>query len=219
MNIIRLIAVVGSGPILAIARSLAAELVGEGRVIAVELPPERIADADVRALIGRAPGEVDAFAAVGLHALNHARSDLCAKLVDAGYRLATLVHPRAVVDGSAALASNVVVSAGGSVGAGAAVETGAVILDGARVEAGARVGAFAWIGANVAVGFGASVGAHTILRPGVNLDAAVPVGDHCELATPGLRQAAIPACTFDTPAFDRPVRIFHGRGPGGGAPA
>jgi len=219
VTLARPIALVGSGPVLAIARSLAAELAGAESVIVVELPPDRIADADVRALIGRDPGEVDAFAAVGLHALNHARSDLCARLLDAGYPLATLVHPRAIVDRTASVASNVVVCAGAGAGPGASIESGAVILDGARIEAGARIGPYAWIGANVAVGFGASVGAHTILRPGVNLDAGVPVGDHCELATPGLRQAAIPARTFDTPAFDRPARIFRGRDPGGAAPA
>ena len=219
MTLARPIALVGSGPVLAIARSLAAELAGAESVIVVELPPDRIADANVRALIGRDPGEGDALAAGGLHALNHARSDLCSMLLHASAPLETLVHSRAIVDRTASVASNVVVCAGAGAGPGASIESGAVILDGARIEAGARIGPYAWIGANVAVGFGASVGAHTILRPGVNLDAGVPVGDHCELATPGLRQAAIPACTFDTPAFDRPVRIFRGRESAKGASA
>ena len=51
----------------------------------------------------------------------------------------------------------------------------------------------------------------TILRSGVNVDAGVPIGDHCELATPGLRQAAVIDRTFDTAAFERPVRIYRGR--------
>ena len=118
MNFIRPIAVVGSGPILEIARSLATELLGPDRVIVAEARPERIADVDVRTLIGRVPGELDAFNAVRLHALNHARADLCAKLVDAGYALATLVHPRAFVDGSASLSSDVVVCTGGGIGPG-----------------------------------------------------------------------------------------------------
>jgi UDP-3-O-[3-hydroxymyristoyl] glucosamine N-acyltransferase len=120
-----------------------------------------------------------------------------------------LVHPRAMVDRSATLASSAIVCAGASVGPDASVEAGAVVLDGARIESGARVGPYAWIGANVAIGFGASVGAHTILRPGVNLDANVQVGSHCELSTPGLRQVAVPDCTFDTGAFDRPVRVYR----------
>lgn len=210
MSIARPIAVIGSGPMLAVARAIATELGGADRLLVIELAPDRIADADVRAVIGRPPAEIDAFAAVGLHALNHARADLCAKLAEAGYVIATLVHPRAIVERSAVLDSNVIIGAGASIGPDAVIATGAVILDGARLEAGARVGSFAWIGANVAIGFGASVGAHTILRPGVNLDAGVPVGDHCELVTPGLRQAAVPDCTFDTPAFDRPVRIYRG---------
>ena len=109
------------------------------------------------------------------------------------------------------MAPGVIVGAAASVGADAVIEIGAVVLEGARIETGSRIGAFAWIGANVAVGFGASVGAHSILRPGVNLDAGVPIGDHCEISTPGLRQAAVPDRTFDTAAFDRPVRVYRGR--------
>jgi acetyltransferase-like isoleucine patch superfamily enzyme len=207
----RALAVIGSGPILMTARAIAMELHGLDRVVAVELPPDRIADADVCVLIGRSPADVDVFAAVGLHALNHARADLCAKLAEAGYTTVTLIHPRAIVDRSAVVASNVLVGAGASVGPDGVVEMGSVILDGARIEAVARVSAFAWIGANVVIGFGASVGAHTILRSGINIDAGVAIGDHCELATPGLRQTAVPDCTFDTPTFDRPVRVYCAR--------
>lgn len=212
----RPLAVVGAGPILAIARAIALELRPRAAFV-VELPPEAIPDADLRFLVGRAPAEADAFAAVGLHALNHARSDLARRFAELGYASTRLVHPRAHVDPSATLGANVLVGPLASVGPGCVVDDGAVVLDGARIEAGARVGAYAWIGANVAVGFGASVGAHSILRPGVGLDAGVPVGHHCELATAGLRQQAIADCTFDTPAFDRPVRIHRGRG-GSAAP-
>jgi UDP-3-O-[3-hydroxymyristoyl] glucosamine N-acyltransferase len=162
-------------------------------------------------LIGTANTELEVFAAVGLHALNHARSDLCAKLAEAGCTAVTLIHPRAFVDSGAILAANVLNGAGASVGPGGRVGKGGVVLDGARVEAGARVGQFAWIGANVAIGFGASVGAHTIARSGVNLDAGVVVGEHCELATPGLRQTAVPDCTFDTAAFEHLARVYRGR--------
>jgi acetyltransferase-like isoleucine patch superfamily enzyme len=206
----RALAIVGSGPVFTMAHAIGVELRGIDQVVPIELSPDRIAEADVRALIGQSPGDVEIFVAIGVHALNHARADLCAKIAEAGYTTVNLIHPRAIVAHSAALASNVLVGAGASVGPNGVVGIGGVLLDGARIEAGARVGAFAWIGANVVVGFGSSVGAHTILRPGVNLDAGVPVGDHCELATPGLRQVAVPDCTFDTPAFKQPVRVYRG---------
>ena len=211
MTVKRLLTIVGAGPVFAVARAIATDLEGEKRVVAVELPPDRIAETDVRSMLNRPPAESDVFAAIGLHALNHARADLCAKFAEAGYPSVTLVHRRASVERSAILAPNVLVCAGTSIGSDAVVEAGAVILDGARIEAGARVGAFAWIGANVVIGFDASVGAHTILRSGVNVDAGVPIGDHCELATPGLRQAAVVDRTFDTAAFEQPVRIYRGR--------
>ena len=210
MSAVRPLAVIGAGPMLAIARAIAMATRPSDAFV-VELPPEAIPHADLVVLIGRDAMQVDAFAAMGLHALNHARGDLVARLRHVGYARTRLVHPSAIVDPSAALGENVLVGAHASVGPDCVIDEGAVILDGARVEAGARIGAYAWIGANVAVGFGASCGAHTILRPGVHLDAGVPVGHHCEIATPGLRQRAVPDCTFDTPAFDRPVRIYHGR--------
>lgn len=210
MSTARALAVVGAGPVLAIARSIATATRPRD-VFVVELPPEAIPNADLAHLIGRTAAESDVFAAMGLHALNHARGDLIARLRHAGYPLARLVHPSACVDPSATLGENVLVGPHATIGPDCVVGDGAVILDGARVEAGSRIGDCTWIGANVAVGFGAAVGAHTILRPGVHLDAGVPVGHHCEIATPGLRQRAVPDATFDTPAFDRPVRIYHGR--------
>jgi acetyltransferase-like isoleucine patch superfamily enzyme len=204
------LAVIGAGPLLAVASAIAART-RELDAFDVDLPTDSIPEADLAFLIGRDSSEAEAFAAVGLHALNHARSDLAARLVSLGYRLARLVDPLGLVDPSATLGNNVLVGPHASIGPGCVVDDGAVILDGARIEAGARIGAFAWIGANVVVGFGASVGEHTILRSGVHLDAGVPVGHHCELATPGLRQKAVDDCTFDTPAFDRPVRIYRGR--------
>lgn len=201
--------VVGHGPVLEIARSIASAANAPAVPRFVEVTPDLIADTDLGALTGDARPGALAFAAVGLHALNHARSDLVARLRNSGFEAGTLVHASAFVDPTSRLAGNVLVNAGATIGPGCEIEEGAVVLDGARIEAGARVGAYAWIGANVVIGFGASVGAHTILRPGVNLDAGVPVGDHCELATPGLRQKAIEGSTFETPAFELPVRIFR----------
>jgi len=211
VNAHRPLALVGAGPALAIARSIAAAARPDTAWFVVELPPERIPEVDLRALIGRSPAEIDALAAVGLHALNHARSDLASRLDQAGYALARLVHPTATVDPTATLGTGVIIGAQASVGPDCVVDDGTVLLDGARLEAGARVGAYAWIGANVAVGFGARVGAHTIVRPGVSIDAGVPVGEHCELALSGLRQAAVPDRTLESVAFEHPVRVYRGR--------
>lgn len=193
--------IIGSGPVIAIASDVAGSNPGGRTFRPIELSPERIPDADIASMVGRPSRGVDVFAAIGLHALNHARSDLVTKVRQAGFGIATLVHSRAIVSSSAVIGANALVAGGASVGANASLGEGCVILDGARVEAGARVGAYAWIGANVVIGFGCSVGDHSILRPGVHLDAGVSVGHHCELSTPGLRQAAIADRVFETPSF------------------
>ena len=207
MNASQVLVIVGAGPVLDIARSIATAR-GDAFTTA-ELSPDKIHASDVGVLVGRPPAATKVFAAMGLHALNHARSDLVAQVKRAGFTLVNLIHPSASVDPTATIGPNVLIGATAGVGPKCELGEGCVTLDGARIEAGARIGAYAWIGANVDIGFGASVGDHTILRPGVHLDAGVSVGHHCELSTSGLRQAAVGDRVFETATFDS-ARIYGG---------
>jgi acetyltransferase-like isoleucine patch superfamily enzyme len=197
--------IVGNQPVLGLASDIAGHGVGFSAIV---LEPSDISTVDVIGLLGAAPRSVSVFAAIGLNALNHARSDLVRKVQLAGFALQSLIHPTAAVATSAKVGSNVLISAGASVGPDCEIEDGTVILDGARVEAGARIGAFCWLGGNVVVGFRAALGSYSIIRPGVNLDSEVSVGDHCELSTPGLRQKPIPAGVFETEMFES-ARLYR----------
>jgi acetyltransferase EpsM len=94
----------------------------------------------------------------------------------------TVVHPRAFVDGTAALAPGAVVLAGAVVQAEARVGRHAIVNSGAVVEHDAVVGVFAHAGpnatlaGNVRVGEGALVGAGASVAPGACVGAWATVG-------------------------------------------
>lgn len=122
-----------------------------------------------------------AIVAVGNNALREA---LHAKLREAGFDLATVVHPRAFLSPRAVLDAGCAVMAGAIVGTEASVGEGAIINCGAVVDHHCRVAAFghlgtgarmaggsvlghgAWMQAGAALGYGVRVSAGEVLRPG-----------------------------------------------------
>lgn len=122
-----------------------------------------------------------AVVAIGNNVL---RQKLFARLQAAGFALASVIHPKAVVSPRALLGSGVVVMAGAIVGTEATLGQGAIINCGAVVDHHARVnefghlgvsacmaggsvlGALAWMQAGSAIGYGVQIAAGTVLKPG-----------------------------------------------------
>jgi UDP-perosamine 4-acetyltransferase len=129
----------------------------------------------------RAQGVAWAFVALGGNAL---RQRIGARLRAAGFRLATVVHPSAVVMPSARLGEGVVVMARVVVSAEARVDDLAILNTGAVVEhdnligAAAHVAPLAALAGNVRVGARALIGVGSAVRPGVAVgeDAVVGAG-------------------------------------------
>ncbi len=127
----------------------------------------------------RAEGVAWAFVALGGNA---ARQRIGGELRAAGFRLATLVHPSAVVMPSARVGEGVVVMARVAVSADARVEDLAILNTGAVVEhdnligAAAHIAPLAALAGNVRVGARALVGVGSAVRPGVSIGADAVVG-------------------------------------------
>lgn len=122
-----------------------------------------------------------AVVAIGNNVL---RQKLFAELQAAGFALASVIHPKALVSPRAQLAAGVAVMAGAIVGTEATLGQGAIVNCGAVVDhhaevhefghlgvnacmaGGSVLGALAWMQAGSAIGYGAQVEAGTVLKPG-----------------------------------------------------
>lgn len=115
---------------------------------------------------------------------NAVREKITQQLVDAGFDIATVIHPRAFVSPSAVVGSGSAVMAGAIVGTEALLGLGSIVNCGAVVDHHARVEDFAhlsvnasmaggtllargaWMQAGAALGYGVEIPAGVILAPG-----------------------------------------------------
>lgn len=129
------------------------------------------------------------YAALASHAVvaignNALRKTFCAQLQAAGFALASVIHPRAIVSPRAQLGEGVAIMAGAIVGTEAVLGQGVIVNSGAVVDhhaqvhdfghlgvnacmaGGTVVGALAWVQAGAAIGYGVQLAAGTVLKPG-----------------------------------------------------
>ncbi|QPL47225.1 acetyltransferase [Halomonas sp. A40-4] len=89
---------------------------------------------------------------------NHIRAEKQKHLGDAGAKLATIVHPSAVISSHASLGEGVVVFGNAVVNACAVVGAGAIVNTGAVIEHDCIVGEFAHVSPNAALAGGVNLG-------------------------------------------------------------
>lgn len=133
----------------------------------------------VEALSGLSPREVEVVVAVGNNA---ARRALAAKVAKLGFRVASVVHPSAVVSRSARLGTGVQLLAQCVVGPGTRVGDGVVVNTGALVDHDCVLGAYcqvypgAHLAGTVTVGEEAYVGTGASVIPGKRIGDRATVG-------------------------------------------
>jgi sugar O-acyltransferase (sialic acid O-acetyltransferase NeuD family) len=139
-------------------------------------------------VLGPAAG-FDGYLSVASHAVvaignNALRQRLCGQLKAAGFALASVIHPHAIVSPRAKLGEGVAVMAGAIVGTEAVLGQGVILNCGAVVDHHAQVqdfghlgvnacmaggsilGALAWMQAGSAVSYGVQLASGTVLKPG-----------------------------------------------------
>lgn len=100
---------------------------------------------------------------------NARRRELCEIARSAGFGLATVVHPKAVVSVHAQLGAGAVVMASAVVGTKAQIGEGAIVNAGAVVDHHACVGDFAHVGVGACMSGGAKLGSLAWLQEGAAL--------------------------------------------------
>ncbi len=130
------------------------------------------------------------------------RARLRKELIELGFRVPALAHPRAVVSPGATLGHGVqvmagaVINPGARVGAGCVVNTGAIVEHDCVLEADAFIGPGAVLGGEVFVGEGAFIGLGARINPGIAIGADAVVGAGAVVikdVRPGTMVTGVPA--------------------------
>ena len=109
---------------------------------------------------------------------NAIRARVCEKLSEKGVRILTVVHPQAVVAGTAAVGAGTVIMANATINPDARIGKAAIINTGAVVEHDCEVGDFAHLSPNSAIGGGSSLGTGAWLGLGATVNPGIRVGAH-----------------------------------------
>ena len=107
-----------------------------------------------------------AIVAIGHNALREALSD---KLVEAGFELVSVIHPKAIVSPSAIIGAGSAIMAGAIVGTEAKLGRGVIVNCGAVVDHHAQVDDFGHLGVHACMAGGTMLGRAAWLQAGVAL--------------------------------------------------
>jgi sugar O-acyltransferase (sialic acid O-acetyltransferase NeuD family) len=122
----------------------------------------------------------DYFASVGDNAIRKKICDFIGSVVNRP--AVTVIHPRALIAGSAVLGHGVLVSGGAVVNALAVIGDGTICNTGCIVEHECRIGEYVHIApgavlcGNVRIGDNSFVGANAVIRQGITIGANVVIG-------------------------------------------
>jgi len=119
-----------------------------------------------------------AFVAIGNNAL---RQEVAARLREAGFSLATVVHPRAIVSPTAVIGEGSAIMAGSIIGTEARLGEGVIVNCAAVVDHHCRVGNFGHLGVNAAMAGGSVLGAAAWMQAGSALGYGVQIETGCVL--------------------------------------
>jgi sugar O-acyltransferase (sialic acid O-acetyltransferase NeuD family) len=139
---------------------------------------------------------------------NRARESIAGRLLAAGHRLATVIHPRAVVAASARLGEGTFVAAGAVVNPDASIGRGVIVNTSAVVEHDVVVGDFAHVSPAACLAGGAQLGALAHLGAGATVLPRIMVGARSVVGGGALVNRAIPE---DVVAYGVPARVRRDR--------
>lgn len=108
---------------------------------------------------------------------NVLRETLVTRLVELGFELATVIHPKAVVSPSAVIGHGCVIMAGAIVGTETQLGLGVVVNCGAVVDHHAKVGDFGHLGVSACMAGGSILGRNAWMQAGCALGYGVEVPD------------------------------------------
>lgn len=141
---------------------------------------------------------------------NHVRRTLSERMVAAGERLATAIHPSATVAPSARIGEGSMICAGAVIAPRASLGRGVIINTRASVDHDSSVGDYGHVSAGAIVGAKTHIGAETLIAVGATVVSDLTVGARTII---GAGAAVVRPIPDDVVAFGVPARIRPDRKP------
>jgi len=157
-------------------------------------------------------GRTELAVALGIGA-NDVRRRVAEALARAGARLATVIHPTAVLSPYAQVGPGAVVFALAVLNPGARVGAGAIVNTGAIIEHDVEIGDFAHVASNATLAGAARLGAEALLGTGAAVLPERTIGDRSVVGAGAVVSRDVPA---DVVVAGVPARHRAGRAPSAG---
>jgi UDP-3-O-[3-hydroxymyristoyl] glucosamine N-acyltransferase len=100
---------------------------------------------------------------------NHVRAALQYQLIEAGFRMISVVHPNAIVSPSAVIGDGSMLMAGAVIGAETSLGVGVIVNSGAVIDHHCTIGDFGHLGVGASMAGGSSLGVGAWLQAGKSL--------------------------------------------------
>ena len=141
---------------------------------------------------------------------NEGRRAITERLLAAGERLATAIHPRACIAPSASIGEGSMISAGAVISPRATIGRGVIVNTKASIDHDTVVEDFAHVSAGATVGARCRIGAESLIALGASVISGATVGERTIVGSGAAVVADIPD---DVVACGVPARIMRGRTP------
>lgn len=108
---------------------------------------------------------------------NQIRAALTELAIQNGFRLASIIHPRAFVSPSVEIGAGSTIMAGSIIGSGCVIGEGVIVNYGCVIDHDCTVRAFAHLSVGACMAGGSSLGTQAVLHPGCNLARGMAIAD------------------------------------------
>lgn len=205
----RKILVVGVDSSLHDSYQLATEVFSGHDVEKLFIPSSDYYNFDFDELSGYSPDVWAVFVAVNEFYINDVRRSFFECITAFGYQVVSLTSPRSYISSDARIGRNVIVYPGCHVGAGVVLGDCSVLRSNVVVGDGSNIGNYVTLEANVSIRELCTVGSFTTVCANSSIMRSTVVGEHCYLNLSKQYFGKIPACTFYSPMFENPIRVFQ----------
>jgi len=110
---------------------------------------------------------------------NKVRSKIYKCLVNNGFNVVTLIHPKAIVSQSAKIDTGCVVMPGAIINANVKIDIGVIINSGSVIEHDCTIGYFTHISPNVALAGNVNIGSFSHIGIGASIIQNINIGNNC----------------------------------------